>query len=120
MINTLLTVLLLTMHTTVLFDFQKAFNKALHQNAINAAATCGLEFKATLWLVSFLSGRSQPLPAIEVGNWSSTLYVLSGEMQGSVLSPALYVMLTNALLRTLGFQRNIGMHSKVANVFTWS
>jgi hypothetical protein len=83
----------------VTFDFQKAFDKAPHQYVIDAAAACDLGCKALQWLCSFLSNRSQQ---VKVGNcYSTACNVISGVVQGSVLGPVLYVMLTDALLRDI-------------------
>ena len=81
------------------FDFCKAFVKAPHQCIIVAASELGIDGKALAWIASYLEKRTQQ---VKVGNvLSSTSYVMSGLIQGSVLRPAFYVMLSNSLLSAI-------------------
>jgi hypothetical protein len=78
----------------VTFDFCKAFDKASHRSVIEAAVDLGLHGKALLFISSFLSSRTQQ---VKVGSsLSKIVKVRSGVVQGSVLGPTLFVMLTNS------------------------
>jgi hypothetical protein len=83
----------------VTFDFCKAFDKASHRSVIEAAADLGVHGKALQFISSFLSSRTQQ---VKVGSsLSKIVKVRSGVVQGSVLGPTLFVMLTNSLLNVI-------------------
>ena len=64
-----------------------------------AAGELGIDSKALAWIVSYLEKRTQQ---VKVGNvLSSTSYVMSGLIQGSVLGPTFYVMPSNSLLSAI-------------------
>jgi hypothetical protein len=83
----------------VSFDFKKAFDKAPHKSVIEALAGIGVCGKALAWFASFLEGRLQQ---VRVGStYLATMCVTSGVVQGSVVGPVLYTVLTDNLLRSL-------------------
>ena len=87
----------------ITFDFCKAFDKAPHSCVINAAASLGIHGKVLSWISSFLANRSQQ---VKVRNSTSDAYdVISGVIQGSILGPDFYIMLTNSLLKALSLHR---------------
>ena len=87
------------LYDVISFDFQKAFDKAPHHYIINAISLLGICFKALLWSASFLAERTQQ---IRVGShYSSVCNVISGTVQGSILSPDFYIILSNSLLSLL-------------------
>ena len=81
------------------FDFCKPFDKAPHQCVIMAASELDIDGKALAWIASYLEKRTQQVKVVIV--LSSTSYVMSGLIQGSVLGPTFYVMLSNSLLSAI-------------------
>ena len=79
--------------------YDKACDKAPHQCAIDAAASFDLSSKAIKWIGSFLTGRTQQ---VRIGGaLSITSNVISGIIQGSLLRPIFYIMLTKSLLSSM-------------------
>ena len=76
------------------FDFKKAFDKAPHFRIIEAASEMGVESRILAWLSSFLTGRTQRVRI-------NGLYYEPGLVQDSCLSPVLFTMLMDKLLRRI-------------------
>ena len=79
----------------IAFDLSKAFDKLDHNVIINRLMTCKFPVDLVRWLSSYLSNRKQH---VSIGNDnSSTANVSSGVPQGSVLGPALLVLVIGSL-----------------------
>ena len=86
-------------YDVIMFDFCKAFDKAPHQCVVDAAAHLGICGMALKWISSFITGRTQQVKVGE--SLSCTSDAISGVIQGSILGPVLFIMLTNSLLHLI-------------------
>jgi len=76
-------------------DFEKAFDKILHNGLLYKLQASGLNNNLISWIQDFLNNRTQFVTVN--GQYSKLFKVLSGIPQGSVLGPILFLIYINDL-----------------------
>ena len=87
-------------HTELIkMDSSKAFDKVDHNLLIYKLFNLGINLNTVSWIKSFLQNRSQSV--VVEGKQSSSVPVMSGVPQGSVLGPCLFLAYINDLSDSL-------------------
>ncbi len=77
----------------VFFDLTKAFDSVPHRKLLGKLQELGLNAYIVNWISDYLTNRTQSV--VLNGVSSTTLPVLSGVPQGSILGPLLFLMYLN-------------------------
>ena len=91
----------------VMIDLRKAFDVVNHNLLLKKLQVYGLNTNSLKWFQSYLSGGYQKV-CVD-GKLSEPLVIHSGVLQGSILGPALFLLVINDL--PLVLKNNIGIHA---------
>ena len=92
---------------SVYLDFAKAFHKVSHNLLLGRLQMFGIRGDLLCWFKDYLPGRSQRVTFLS--ETSSTLPVLSGVLQGSILGPLLFLVYVNDLPDSISRQSSVAM-----------
>ena len=94
----------------IYFDFAKAFDSVNHDIILQKLKSqFNIDSFLLRFIVNYLSGRKQCV--VMGGSVSSTLNVISGVPQGSILGPTLFVLFINDIVSGLDPETNILMYA---------
>ena len=101
---------------TIYFDMSKAFDKVSHRRLVHKLIQAGFGGKLLNWFCSYLSGRRQRFTVL--GATSEDLPVTSGEPQGSLLRPALFLLYVNDLPEVISSSSRVLMFLNDTKIFS--
>ena len=103
--------------TSVIYtDLSKAFDKVSHKKLIEILASYGVAGNVKNWITSFLNERKQKVTIN--GNISTSLNVLSGVPQGSVLAPLLFLIYFDDSTKVCNSKTSICLFADDAKLFS--
>ena len=82
-----------------IFDFSKAFDSVPHRRLHAKLQSYGINGRVLTWITAFLSNRCQRVTL--KGSQSSWKSVTSGNLQGTVLGPLLFLIYINDIVENL-------------------
>ena len=85
----------------VYLDFRKAFDSVPHQELLYKLWRMGITGNLWCWFRNYLSGRSHYV--LYENEMSSTLPVISGVPQGSILGPLLFIVYVNDIPEAINY-----------------
>jgi len=83
----------------IIVDFSKAFDLVPHGRLLTKIANSGVDSRVVVWIREFLLGRTQRVRV--GGQLSAEIRVMSGVLQGSVLSPLMFLAYVNDIWRNM-------------------
>ncbi len=81
----------------IFFDLQKAFDKVWHKGLLAKLSSAGVSDSALEWFKSYLSNRRQQTRVADA--ISCPDYLLAGVPQGAILSPLLFALYVNDIVK---------------------
>ena len=97
-------------------DFAKAFDRVSHKKLSETLCSYGIGGDLINWINEFLSGRTQQVE-IE-GIFSSSLDVISGVPQGSVLGPLLFILFIDYIQHCCSKECKIGLYADDSKIYS--
>ena len=88
----------------IFLDFSKAFNIINHEILLNKLHHYGIRGTVNNWFKSYLIGKTQQ---VDYNSHVSNIRTISSVLQGSILSPLLFIIYVNDFPNCLKFSSNL-------------